>query len=154
MTYSRIMGQRTVSMHRNSEPSELDLSLPPGLRQRDGVWQLRIGMPADLLHLYPSIDAYRASLRTRDRAEAVTKAYALLAQYRETFDHQRAAEAVRRAPPVVPLTPEIEAYLIAEARWLPLVFDDLVRFTPGTIEAMTPGTRFLTADEATDAVVG
>jgi integrase len=103
-------------------------------------------VPADLLHLYPSIDAYRASLRTRDRAEAVTKAYALLAQYRETFDHQRAAEAVRRAPPVVPLTPEIEAYLIAEARWLPLVFDDLVRFTPGTIEAMTPGTRFLTAD--------
>ncbi|NMM75641.1 tyrosine-type recombinase/integrase [Acidovorax sp. SRB_24] len=130
------------------------MSLPPGLRQRDGVWQLRIGVPADLLHLYPSIDAYRASLRTRDRSEAVTKTYALLAKYRETFDQQRAAEAVRRAPPVVPLTSEIEAYLVAQARWLPLVFDDYVRFTPGAIEALTPGKRFLTAGNPEPLLTG
>ncbi|MEJ8859834.1 site-specific integrase [Variovorax robiniae] len=121
------------------------MPLPTGLSQRNGVWQLRIGVPADLHHLYPGVDAYRGSLRTRDRSEAVTKAHALHAQYRLAFDQQRAAEAVRRAPPVVPLTPELETYLTAEAQWLPLVFDDVVRFTPGAVEALTPGTRFLSA---------
>ncbi|MET3461427.1 site-specific integrase [Variovorax atrisoli] len=125
------------------------MPLPTGLSQRNGVWQLRIGVPTDLHHLYPGPDAYRGSLRTRDRSEAVTKAHALQAQYRQTFDQQRAAEAVRRAPPTVPLTPEIEAYLTAEAEWLPLVFDDVVRFTPGAVETFTPGMRFLTAHDTT-----
>lgn len=125
------------------------MSLPTGLSQREGVWQLRIGVPADLRHLYPSVDAYRGSLRTRDRSEAITKAHALHAQYRQTFDQQRAAEAVRRAPPTVPLTPEIEAYLSAEAEWLPLVFDDVVRFTPGVVETLTLGMRFLSAQDTT-----
>lgn len=139
------MSQSTVSIRRRSQPSERDLPLPTGLSQRNGVWQLRIGVPTDLRHLYPGIDAYRGSLRTRDRSEAITKAHALHAQYRQTFDQQRSAEAVRRAPPVVPLTPEIEAYLTAEAQWLPLVFDDVVRFTPGAVEGLTPGMRFMTA---------
>ncbi len=143
------MGQSTVSMRRRSEPSEPVMSLPTGLSQRGGVWQLRIGVPADLRHLYPGIDAYRGSLRTRDRSEAITKAHVLHAQYRQTFDLQRATEAVRRAPPNVPLTPEIEAYLIAEAEWLPLIFDDVVRFTPGAVEALTPGVRFLSANDTT-----
>lgn len=121
------------------------MPLPTGLRQREGVWQLRIGVPADLRHLYPGVDAYRGSLRTRDRSEAITKAHALHAQHRTKFDQQRAAEAARRAPPTVPLTAEIEAYLMAETEWLPLVFDDVVRFTPGAIEGLTPGMRFLSA---------
>ena len=69
------------------------MSLPIGLSQRNGVWQLRIGVPADLLHLYSGIDAYRGSLKTRDHTEASTKAHALIAQYRQTFDTQRIPEA-------------------------------------------------------------
>ncbi len=84
------------------------MSLPTGLYQRTGVWQLRIGVPADLVHLYPSINAYRGTLKTRDRSEATTKAYALLAQYRNTFDRQRAAER----PRTTPATPRLTATLI------------------------------------------
>jgi integrase len=126
---------------------EPDVSLPTGLSQRNGVWQLRIGVPADLLHLYPGIDAYRGSLKTRDRTEAITKAHALIAQYRQTFDHQRTAEVVKRAPPTVPLTPELEGYLSAQAGWLALLFDDVVRFAPGMAEAVAPALHFLTAPE-------
>lgn len=123
------------------------MPLPTGLRQREGVWQLRIGVPADLTHLYPSIDAYRGSLRTRDRAEAITRAHALIAEHRTKFDQQRTAETIKRAPPAVPMTPELEAYLSAQAGWLALVFDDVVRLTPGAVEAMTPGIRFLTSPD-------
>lgn len=130
------------------------MSLPTGLSPRNGVWQLRIGVPADLAHLYPSIDAFRGSLKTRDRAEAITKAHALIAQYRETFDQQRAAEAIKRAPPFVPLTPELERFLIAEAGWLALLADDLVRFTPGAAEAIAPATRYLTAGAPGPLAIG
>jgi hypothetical protein len=91
------------------------MPLSAGLSQRNGVWQLRVGVPAELLHLYPGIDAFRGSLRTRDRSEAVTKAHALIAQYREIFDQQRAIEAVKRAPPAVLMTQELEACLSAQA---------------------------------------
>jgi hypothetical protein len=130
------------------------LSLPTGLSQRNGVWQLRIGVPAELAHLYPGIDAYRGSLRTRDRAEAITKAHTLIAQYRVTFDQQRTSEAVRRAPPVVPLTSEIETYLAATAGWTQLLTDDVVRFTPGMAAAVTPGFRFLTAGDPEPLLLG
>jgi integrase len=139
------MSQSDVSIRRRSNILEPDVSLPTGLSQRNGVWQLRIGVPADLTHLYPGVDAYRGSLKTRDRTEAITKAHALIAQHRQTFDHQRTAEFVRRSPPTVPLTQELEAYLSAQAGWVALLFDDVVRFTPGAIEAMTPGHRFLTS---------
>src|SRR5688572_29221563 len=39
--YSRRMGQSTVSMRRRSDTPEPVMSLPTGLRQREGVWQLR-----------------------------------------------------------------------------------------------------------------
>ena len=123
------------------------MSLPTGLRLRSGVWQLRIGVPADLVHLYPGPDAYRGSLKTRDRSEATTKAHALLAQYRNTFDSQRTAEVVRRAPPTVPMTPDLESYLSAQAGWLALVSDDVVRFTPGMVEQVAPAIQFLTAPD-------
>ncbi|VTU29917.1 site-specific integrase [Variovorax sp. PBL-E5] len=123
------------------------MSLPTGLSQRNGVWQLRIGVPADLTHLYEGVDAYRGSLKTRDRTDAITKAHALIAQYRATFDQQRSNEAVRRAPPFVALTPELETYLAANAGWLALLVDDVVRFTPGMAAAVTPGVRYLTAGD-------
>lgn len=139
------MGQSTVSKRLHSDTLESDLPLPTGLSQRNGVWQLRIGVPADLAHLYPSIDAHRSSLKTRDRAEAITKAHALIAEYREKFDQQRSTELAKRAPPVIPLTPELEAFLIAQAQWVQLIADDVVRFTPGMTAAMVPGARMLSA---------
>ncbi|PZQ02475.1 MAG: hypothetical protein DI587_03335 [Variovorax paradoxus] len=114
------MGQNTVSIRQASYPKEPDLSLPTGLRQRGGVWQLRIGRPADLAHLYPGLDAYRSSLGTRDRAEAITKAHALIAQYRETFDRQRAAEQPRTTPGSSRLT----AALLEHLRYRVLNDDD------------------------------
>lgn len=138
------MGQSTVSIRRTLQPLESDLPLPTGLSQRNGVWQLRIGVPADLSHLYNGPDAYRGSLRTRAKTEALTKAHELIARHRRTFEQQRASEAVRRAPPTVPLTADLISYLGTRTAWLFLAFDDLSRFTPGVLEAMAPGTRYLT----------
>ena len=101
------MSQSTVSISRESKALESSLSLPTGLHQRNGVWQLRIGVPADLLPLYKTVDAFRGSLRTTDRVQAITKAHGLIAQYRQTFDDQRAAALLKRAPQVVPLTAEL-----------------------------------------------
>jgi len=56
-------------------------ALPPGLEPllKSGSYQLRIGIPKHLRHLFPhtkggklATDAYRASLKTRNRAEAIT----------------------------------------------------------------------------------
>lgn len=127
------MGQGAVSISQNSIPLESDVSLPTGLRLRNGVWQLRIGVPADLVHLYSGIDAYRGSLKTRDRAEAITKAHALIAQHRQTFDTQRTAEVIKRAPPLVPLTPDLEAFLTAKAARRPLALDDDIRVEPDPV---------------------
>lgn len=133
------MSQSTVSISRESKALESSLSLPTGLHQRNGVWQLRIGVPADLLPLYSTIDAFRGSLRTTDRAQAITKAHALIAQYRQTFDDQRAAELLKRAPPVVPLTPELVDYLTAQATRRPLALDDDLRLDPAMAEPLPPG---------------
>lgn len=97
------------------------MPLPTGLSQRAGVWQLRIGVPADLRHLYPSIDAYRGSLKTRDRSEAVTKAHALHAEFRTTFDKQRAAAL----PRTTPASPRLTAALIERLEHRVLADDDL-----------------------------
>ena len=125
-----------MSNSRESKPLEPTLSIVPGLSHRNGVWQLRIGVPADLSPLYSSIDAYRGSLRTRDYEAAKTKAYALLAQYRQKFDDQRAELLLKRAPPVVPLTPELESYLCAEASRRPLTLDDDMRIDPAGSEPL------------------
>lgn len=114
------------------EQSELS-RLPTGVTLRGGVYQLRIGVPKDLRHLYRSGDAYRGSLGTSDRVAAITKAHAILADQRATFDRQRTAEVLKRSPPTVDLTPEIEAYLVASTEWLTLALDDAVRYTPGVI---------------------
>lgn len=132
------MSQSTVSISRESKALESSLSLPTGLHQRNGVWQLRIGVPADLLPLYSTVDAFRGSLRTTDRAQAITKAHALIAQYRQTFDDQRAAELLKRAPPVVPLTAELVDYLTAQATRRPLALDDDLRIDPAGSEPLPP----------------
>ena len=96
------------------------MPLPTGLTTRNGVWQLRIGVPTDLAHLYPGPNAYRESLKTRDRAEAVTKAHALHARYRQTFDRQRAAAR----PRATPATPKLTAALIDWLQHSVLTDDD------------------------------
>ena len=132
------MSQSTVSISRESKALESSLSLPTGLHQRNGVWQLRIGVPADLLPLYSTVDAFRGSLRTTDRAQAITKAHALLAQYRQKFDDQRAELLLKRAPPVVPLTAELVDYLTAQATRRPLALDDDLRIDPAGSEPLPP----------------
>ncbi|WPB59363.1 DUF6538 domain-containing protein [Xylophilus sp. GOD-11R] len=128
------------------EQSELS-RLPTGVSLRGGVYQLRIGVPADLRHLYKGIDAYRGSLKTSDRAAAITKAHALIAEHREAFDRQRTLELVKRAPPTVPLTPELESYLVASTEWLTLLLDDVIRYTPGLAAKLPSPPRFLTSPD-------
>lgn len=97
------------------------MPLPTGLSQRSGVWQLRIGVPADLRHLYPGVDAYRGSLKTRDRSEAVTKAHSLHAEFRTAFDKLRAAAL----PRTTPASPRLTAALIERLEHRVLADDDL-----------------------------
>ncbi|MBK1822194.1 DUF6538 domain-containing protein [Burkholderia orbicola] len=77
-------------------------TLPTGVYLRPGssVFHLRIGVPKDLQQHFrnpktgkPKGDAYRASLRTSNRAEAITKALKLIAEYRDRFDALRAKAA-------------------------------------------------------------
>lgn len=74
--------------------------LPPGLSIRGSVYQMRIGLPDDIRHLWPRqangklpTDAYRASLRTGNMDDAITKAYKLIAEFRERFAAVRAGAA-------------------------------------------------------------
>ncbi|WP_124596557.1 DUF6538 domain-containing protein [Burkholderia stagnalis] len=60
-------------------------SLPPGLRLVGSVYHLRIGIPDKVRHLWPrqkngklATDAFRASLKTSDRADAITQAHKLI----------------------------------------------------------------------------
>ena len=125
---------------RSTTPEPAEMFLPTGLYQRNGVWQLRILAPAALVHLYPPAGvAYRASLKTRDRAQAITDAHGLIAQHRQTFDAQTTAETLRRSPPVVPLTAELVDYLTAQATRRPLALDDDLRLDPAMAEPLPPG---------------
>ncbi|WP_223997580.1 tyrosine-type recombinase/integrase [Burkholderia gladioli] len=113
--------------------------LPTGVYLRPGssVYQLRIGVPKELQHLTcyrdpttgkPRADAFRGSLRTTSRDEAITKALKLLAEYRDRFDAQRAASA---PPPFVKLTPALVQQLVDTARYEHLAADDnLTYYTP------------------------
>ncbi|MBR8367267.1 hypothetical protein KDW55_28505 [Burkholderia sp. AU19243] len=107
---------------------------PSGVYLRPGstVYQLRIGVPKDLQNYFrdpktgkPKADAYRASLRTSNREEAITRALKLIADYRERFAAMRAKAA---PAPFVALTPALVAYIAGETRRLVLQADENAMF--------------------------
>ncbi|WP_161978138.1 DUF6538 domain-containing protein [Paraburkholderia kururiensis] len=111
-------------------------TLPPGLEPhpKSGIYQLRIGIPKHLQHLFPrtsggklATDAYRASLKTRNRAEAITIAHRLIAEHRVRF---QALEDSTRPAPFVPLSEELEAYIAQAVQNLVLTLDEQTRVTP------------------------
>jgi hypothetical protein len=116
--------------------TDLATPLPTGVFLRPGssVYQLRIGVPKELQHLTcyrdaktgkPKSDAFRGSLRTTSREEAITKALKLLAEYRDQFALQRAENA---PPPYVALTPDLALQFANAVRHQVLTADDAATF--------------------------
>ncbi|WP_321852629.1 tyrosine-type recombinase/integrase [Burkholderia diffusa] len=108
--------------------------LPTGVYLRPGssVFQIRIGVPKGLENFYrdpktgkPKADAYRASLRTSSRDEAITKALKLIAEHRDRFDALRAKAA---PAPFVTLTPALAQQFAEAVRFALLNVDDHATF--------------------------
>lgn len=103
-------------------------TLPAGVRLRGSTYQLRIGVPDDIRHLWPrradgslAIDAYRSSLKTSSRNEAAARAHAIIADYHRQFEDIRA----RMAPvPYMEVTAPLADAFAAEARRLVLQADE------------------------------
>ncbi|WP_175911903.1 tyrosine-type recombinase/integrase [Burkholderia sp. BCC1640] len=96
--------------------------LPTGVSLRGSIFYIRVGLPDDIRHLWPRLpngklptDAYRASLKTRNRDEAVTKSYKIIAEYRDQFAALRAASAPL---PFVPILPALAKRFAEEAQSL------------------------------------
>jgi len=78
--------------------------LPTGLSRHDGgIFHLRIGVPDDVQPYRPikpngkpATDAFRRSLKTRDRNEALTEAHALIADHNPQFASLRDRNRPRR----------------------------------------------------------
>jgi len=139
------------------EMPDLATPLPAGVYLRPGssVFQLRIGVPKDLQQFFrdpktrkkPRADAYRASLKTSNCDEAITRALRIIAECRERF---AALRDQTRPASFVPLTPELEAYIVRAIERRLLDTDDFARANPGMhssrkyikrqgIAAVTPG---------------
>lgn len=107
------------------------MPLPTGLRRDSGgIFQLRIGVPDDIRPFWPrlpngkmAVDAYRRSLKTRDRTEAVTKAHALIADYQQQFALLRD----QHRPRFTQLTPKLIAHLEERIKHELLHGDDVRR---------------------------
>jgi integrase len=100
----------------------MSVRLPTGVSLRGSVFYIRIGLPEDLRNLWPRLpngkpatDAYRASLNTRNRDEAITKAYKLLAEFRDRFAALRAASS---PAPFVAVRPTLATRFAEEAKRL------------------------------------
>lgn len=127
---------------------EKDVSLPTGVAKRGSNYHLQIKVP---LRLRPVINRefwVRTSLGTDDRPTAAALAHRHWAEATAAF---AAAEAKLKPREVVPLTPALSAYVVAEASREALAFDDAVRFEPGALLALLrsiepPPRRFLTTD--------
>ncbi|NRE33570.1 integrase [Burkholderia pseudomallei] len=109
-------------------------TLPTGVHLRPGssVFHLRIGVPKDLQQHFrnpktgkPKADAFRASLRTSNRAEAGTRAHEIIAEWQRRFEALRAKD---KPAPVVTLTPALIAQFAANIRHRILQADDNVTF--------------------------
>ena len=124
--------------------------LPPGLNMRGGVWHLRIGIPGNIRDTYPptrsgkpATDAYRGSLGTSDRAAAIVLAHAKIAEVRQEFADRLALKQAKIAPPLVPITPELVAFVNASVVRQVLATDDVLRTEPHAAEAFVAPLRFL-----------
>lgn len=143
-------------------------ALPPGLRSdpKSGIYHLRIGIPKEIRHLFPrtkggklASDAFRGSLGTANRAEAITIAHRLIAEHRTKF--QALADSTRPAP-FVPLTAELEASIARAIENLHLDLDEQSRTDPkmvgglrGNLAAANPAVwaqagDFLTKEQVAD----
>jgi hypothetical protein len=116
--------------------------LPPGLRPdpNSGIYHLRIGIPKEIRHLFPrtkggklATDAFRESLGTANRAEAITIAHRLIAEHRAKF---QALEDHTRPAPFVPLTAELEASIARAIENLHLDLDEQSRTDPSMVGAL------------------
>lgn len=114
----------------------MPVALPAGVYLRPGsaIFQLRIGVPKDLQQHFrdpktgkPKTDAYRKSLETSDRDEAITRALRIIAEYRERF---QALRDKSRPAPFVALTPALEAYITRDVERFVLELDDYARANP------------------------
>ncbi|MFL9917389.1 tyrosine-type recombinase/integrase [Paraburkholderia fungorum] len=111
-------------------------ALPPGLRPdpKSGIYHLRIGIPKEIRRLFPrtkggkpATDAFRESLGTANRAEAITIAHRLIAEHRAKF---QALEDNTRPAPFVPLTAALEASIARAIENLHLDLDEQSRTDP------------------------
>ncbi|MDR6498711.1 hypothetical protein J2785_001856 [Burkholderia ambifaria] len=131
-------------------------TLPTGVYLRPGssVFHLRIGVPKDLQQHFrnpktgkPKADAYRASLRTSNRDEAITKALKLIAEYRDRFDALRAKAA---PAPFVTLTSALVRQIADVLRHQILQADDNVTFLTPEPELKALGMKGLRRSYSAD----
>ncbi|WP_174921097.1 DUF6538 domain-containing protein [Burkholderia metallica] len=131
-------------------------TLPTGVYLRPGssVFHLRIGVPKDLQQHFrnpktgkPRADAYRASLRTSNRDEAITKALKLIAEYRDRFDALRAKAA---PAPFVTLTSALVRQIADVLRHQILQADDNVTFLTPEPELKALGMKGLRRSYSAD----
>ncbi|KVD79292.1 hypothetical protein WI89_29210 [Burkholderia ubonensis] len=121
--------------------------LPNGLRLEGSVYHLRIGIPDKVRHLWPRLkngnlatNAFRASLKTSDRAEAITLAHKLIAEYRTKF---QALEDAARPAPFVALTPALAQQFVDALRYQILQADDNVTYSTPERELKSLGMKAL-----------
>lgn len=119
-------------------------SLPSGVRLRGSTYQLRIGVPDDIRHLWPrradgslAIDAYRASLKTSSRNEAAARAHAIIADYHRQFESLRESA---RAPTPNPVTDALVEHIAAMYERDLLHADEAVRANPNALALMVRST--------------
>ncbi|SPA00494.1 conserved hypothetical protein [Cupriavidus taiwanensis] len=122
----------------------MPVALPAGVHLRGSTFHLRIGVPRDIRHLWPSqsngkpaTDAYRASLGTRDRNEAAARAHSIIAEYRRKFEDMRAG--ARPAVPT-PITKDLIDYIVQKTERDVLALDDLLRSNPRYFAGMVRST--------------
>ncbi|KVR77742.1 hypothetical protein WK24_02880 [Burkholderia vietnamiensis] len=118
------------------------------------MFHLRIGVPKDLQQHFrnpktgkPKADAYRASLRTSNRDEAITKAFKLIAEYRDRFDALRAKAA---PAPFVTLTSALVRQIADVLRHQILQADDNVTFLTPEPELKALGMKGLRRSYSAD----
>ncbi|WP_440531791.1 DUF6538 domain-containing protein [Variovorax sp. YR566] len=126
---------------------EKNVSLPTGVAKRGSNYHLQIKVPTRLKPVIKRDFWIRTSLGTGDKSTAAALAHRHWAEATAAF---ATAEARLKPREVVPLTPAISAYVIAEAKREAPLFDDALRFSPGVLSewlrAVEPHPiRFLTS---------
>jgi len=115
--------------------------LPTGLDrdEKSGYFHLRIGVPDDVRPHWPpkangkpATDAFRRSLRTQDRNEALTIAHGKIADYNRQFQALRD----RNRPQRTQLTPKLVEYLQTRIKYELLEGDDLRRISGRVLESV------------------